>query len=287
MKTMFGVIPGQDDAAKIGSVVCLLICSAALAGCRTPEPLASLPARHSVRSEQLLVLSDFKLPADHELIHELKRLRTHVSETLQLPIKHEEVVVYLFTNEMEYRRFLSDAYPNLPHRRAYFVGTPHELAVYTYWGSRIQEDLRHEYTHGLLHAGIGHVPLWIDEGLAEYFEVAETRADRVNTTYANRLVAALGTGWTPDIERLEKLENFSTMTLDDYQEAWAWVHFIVHNGPETRQVLIDYLDDLRTDRQPVAISVRLGELLQDDMNEQFADHVASLKNSPLQLGSLE
>ena len=43
--------------------------------------------------------------------------------------------------------------------------------VYTYWGNRIQQDLRHELTHAILHSVLKDVPLWLDEGLAEYFEV--------------------------------------------------------------------------------------------------------------------
>ena len=66
--------------------------------------------------------------------------------------------MYLFTNEAEYTQYLNATYPGLPKRRAYFVGTPRELAVYTYWGERIQEDLRHEYTHGLLHACLKQSP---------------------------------------------------------------------------------------------------------------------------------
>ncbi len=145
-------------------------------GCRqarqTKPALITPPAKHSVRSERLLVQSDFQLPKDHALITDLIRLRGQVSESLQLPEQQKEVVVYLFTSELEYTQFLDATYPGLPKRRAYFVGTPRELAVYTYWGKRIQEDLRHEYTHGLLHACLKEVPLWLDEGLAEYFEIS-------------------------------------------------------------------------------------------------------------------
>ena len=50
-------------------------------------------------------------------------------------------------------------------------GGEEDLLVYTYWGDRIQQDLRHELTHALLHSVLKDVPLWLDEGLAEYFEM--------------------------------------------------------------------------------------------------------------------
>lgn len=217
----------------------------------------ALPARHSVRDDELLVLSDFRLPKDHELIRDLARLRQEIMQTLILPTPNEEVVIYLFGTHEKYQRYLQTRYPNLPPRRAYFVGSPRELAVYTYWGTRIQEDLRHEYTHGLLHASLKRVPLWLDEGLAEYFEIAGTVPGDVNREYAQRLNVAMSNGWRPDLKRLERLEDFSEMKRVDYQEAWAWVHFLLHSSPDTRTALIDYLRELRTTDEPLSISDRL------------------------------
>jgi hypothetical protein len=238
------------------------------------------PAKHSVRSERLLVQSDFKLPKDHELITDLIRLRGHVSGHLQLPEQQKEVVVYLFTSELEYTRYLDATYPGLPKRRAYFVGTPRELAVYTYWGERIQEDLRHEYTHGLLHACLKEVPLWLDEGLAEYFEVIGPEPGRINVDYAQNLTTLLGNGWRPDLKRLERLDKFEQMQRIDYQEAWAWVHFMLHSSPDTREILISYLTDLQTEPNPLPLSVRL-EQNGLRVEDRFLNYIATLRTMRL------
>ena len=97
------------------------------------RPVA-LPVRYSVPGDQLLVLSDFKLPKDHELIRELNGLRQQVTTILELPVKSDPVVVYLFDNETVYRRYMNATYPRLPPRSAYFVGTSTELAVFTHFG---------------------------------------------------------------------------------------------------------------------------------------------------------
>ncbi len=214
------------------------------------------PARHSIRSDQLLILSDFKLPRDHPLVVELISLRKQISQTLDLPIQQQVVVVYIFSSESEYREYLNTSYPGLPERRAYFVGTPRELAVYTFWGDRIQEDLRHEYTHGLLHAGLKAVPLWLDEGLAEYFEVPGPVPGTINNDYTSRLRGLVANSWRPDLKRLEGLEEFSQMQRVDYQEAWAWVHYLLHSSPDTRDNLLSYLRDLRKDANPNPLSCR-------------------------------
>lgn len=239
------------------------------------QKLVSLPSKHSVRSDQLLVQSDFRISPDHELIQNLKQLRRQVYDHLELPVQQRPVTVYLFDHEQAYRQYLAEMYPGLPHRRAYFFKTSKELAVFTYWGERIQEDLRHEFTHGLLHASLKHVPLWLDEGLAEYFEVAGDQPGELNSNYPSELTAKIGNGWTPDIQRLENIEEFASLQRLDYQESWAWVHFMLHHTPETRDALIGYLADLRTQNEPYPLSNRL-KVAQIDFENRFLSYVASL-----------
>ncbi|MEX2286256.1 MAG: DUF1570 domain-containing protein [Planctomycetaceae bacterium] len=252
--------------------------------CRMPDKPVALPARHSVESEQLVVLSDFKLPKDHELIKNLNQLRDEVATELNLPLKQNRVIVYLFSDEHTYREYLNTVFPGLPNRRAYFVGTSHDLAVYTYWGDRIQEDLRHEYTHGLLHGSMKHVPLWLDEGLAEYFEVDNREPGHVNAEYVRRLDDMRSKGWKPQIERLEQIERFGDMRLADYQESWAWVHFMLHSTPEARKDLLSYIDDLRAGRAPTLLSARL-KRHSPDLEARFLSHLESLQPARVRLGS--
>lgn len=245
----------------------------------------SLPARHAVRADQLLVLSDFKLAEDHALIKDLVRLRLAIAKTLELPLQQQPVVVYLFADEPTYRQYLAATFPGLPPRRAYFVGTSRELAVYTFWGERIQEDLRHEYTHGLLHASLDDVPLWLDEGLAEYFEVAGPSPGSPQSAYARRLSESLERGWRPDMKRLERLDHFSDMQRADYEEAWAWVHFMLHGGPEVRSILLAHLHALVQGPPSEPLSARL-EQQQPDIQRLFLSYLSSLNVDAESIGSL-
>jgi len=248
-----------------------------LCGClATGRKSVHLPERHTLKSEQLVVLSDFKLPKDHPLLGDLATLRGQESESLGLEFNGDDVKIYLFRDEMEYHKYLQTAHPGLPSRRAYFISSKDELAVYTYWGERIQEDLRHEYTHGLLHSALLDVPLWLDEGLAEYFEVIGPKAGTINPEYAERLSKAIQNGWEPDIARLESLEKVDQMQRADYREAWAWVHFMLHHTPDTRQVLLTYLSELKTNRKPEELSVRLKREL-PEYKSRFLSYVSTLR----------
>ncbi|RPI89206.1 MAG: hypothetical protein EHM42_03415, partial [Planctomycetaceae bacterium] len=95
----------------------------------------TLPSKHLLRSDQLQVVSDFKIERDHAVIQDLKKLRRQVAESLDLPLGTKPVVVYLFPNEMEYMQYLQTRFPDYPARRAYFIETAgKDLSVYTWWG---------------------------------------------------------------------------------------------------------------------------------------------------------
>jgi Lipopolysaccharide kinase (Kdo/WaaP) family/Protein of unknown function (DUF1570) len=265
--------------AMLAQALCICL------GCQTIDRPVGLPVRYSVPGDQLLVLSDFKLPKDHELIRELNGLRQQVTTILELPVKSDPVVVYLFDNETVYRRYMNATYPRLPPRSAYFVGTSTELAVYTHWGANVREDLRHEYTHGLLHSGLKRVPLWLDEGLAEYFEVAGPKPGGLNHDYAQHLSEAVASGWRPDLKRLENLDDSGQMKRAEYQESWAWVHFMLNSTPEAKQALVSYLAELRTNPRPQMISHRLRAVI-PEYDARFASYISQLRPPATQVGSL-
>jgi hypothetical protein len=276
-----GEPPLSDGLSRRRFLRAALAVAGLAVGCQVPkQSVLARPARHSIRSGRLVVYSDHKLPKHHPLIEDLILLRKQITVALDLPVQKEEVAIYIFSTEKEFRDYLNRAYPGLPNRRAFFMGSRDELAVYTYWGERIQEDLRHEYTHGLLHASLRAVPLWLDEGLAEYFEVAGPRPGTVNTEYAGRLAASVVNGWRPNLAALEKLEEFSRMQHIHYQEAWAWVHYMLHDTTGAKPVLLAYLHELRTQTNPAPLSERLKREL-PNAEERFLAHASTLQTPQL------
>ena len=82
----------------------------------------------------------------------------------------DPVEIYVLDDRNSFIHFLKFYYPELPQRRAFFLAQGNQRVVYTYASPRLAEDLRHEATHALLRGAYGDLPLWLDEGLAEYFE---------------------------------------------------------------------------------------------------------------------
>src|SRR5438874_1216814 len=131
-----------------------------------------------------------------------------------------------------------------------------DLLVYTYWGDQVQQDLRHELTHALLHSVLKDVPIWLDEGLAEYFELPGAWKG-INYQHVAQLRAEQGNAFKPDLERLEQLNEVHQMTPAEYREAWAWVHLMLHGTPEAKKTLVGYLRELRTNPRPGPLRPRL------------------------------
>lgn len=216
-----------------------------------PRPTAPAPpSRYSFRIAPYVFFSDFEIDPKKPVFQELAKLRDQVYGDLQLTPGRSAVLVYLFENKERYEEYMHAAYPNLPARRAFFIqqqrplGGTDDLMVYTSWGERIQQDLRHELTHALLHSVIHDVPLWLDEGLAEYFELPPANRG-INASHVETLRRDLGVTFQPDLDRLERMREVNEMKGPEYREAWLWVHLMLKSRPQAKKVLLTYLQDLR------------------------------------------
>ncbi|MCC7084035.1 MAG: DUF1570 domain-containing protein [Pirellulales bacterium] len=257
------------------SFVCSILATA-LGGCVMWRAKSiALPDKNQVPLEQLTIHSDFELPREHRLLQEIDSQRVDVSNQLNLPVSSEAIHVYLFKEGEQYHQFIRQVYPNLPERRAFFIETDTRLTVFAHWGDRVAEDLRHEVAHGYLHAVLTNLPLWLDEGLAEYFEVPRG-AHGLNPSHVaelNRL--ALAGRWRPDIRRLETFRSPAEMSQADYAESWAWVHWMLATTPERKTLLQEFLADLRRTGTATPLSPSLRRL-EDNPERQLAEHVQSL-----------
>jgi hypothetical protein len=240
-----------------------------------PRP-AALPTAWQVPSEQLVFHSDFDLPSDHRLVRELTQERDDVCRVLDLPHTKEPIHIYLFRDASAYGEYLQRHFPSVPSRRAFFLKTDTQLAVYAHWSDRVAEDLRHEVAHGYLHAAVPELPLWLDEGLAEYFEVPRGHGG-LNRPHLDLLADMMEhDGWKPNLSRLEQLSDASQMDQRDYAESWAWVYFLLSSELSRRDLLISHLTDLREQGASPPLSRRLGRK-HSEPEATLAEYLVGLK----------
>jgi len=259
----------------------LLLVLATCSGCASPWAARySLPKTYEVTRGQLIVRSDFALAVHHRLIEDLLARQADLCRHLDLPASDEPIEIYLFEGGQRFEQYMARHYPTLPQRRAFFLETDTRLTVYAQWGDRVAEDLRHEATHAYLHAVVPGLPLWLDEGLAEYYEAPRGNQGLNQQNLRLMKMRLRGGEWRPDLCRLERLPPTADMDLNDYAEAWAWVHFLLHSTPEHRDLLRAYLKDLRREVPAEPISMRLAARFGDPSAALVAHLRSLIESSP-------
>ena len=273
-------------------LVCFLV-PVWMSGCATTwtRPQLDLPDRYTIVRDQLVIHCDFQVPARHRLLDELSARREDLRRELAYASSDEPIHVYLFEDAARFHEFLREERPDFPSRRAFFVESDTRLEVYAHWGGYVGEDLRHEVTHAYLHSVLPGIPLWLDEGLAEYFEVPRGRHG-LNRDHLARVAAKSGEGpdgdkapsgspremlyRVPDLARLEALHSEQFLPQDDYAECWAWVHFLLQSTPEAKMLLREYLYRLHADGSTVPLSSRMAwrfGLTADQLADRMAEHI--------------
>jgi hypothetical protein len=200
--------------------------------------------------------AEFPLASLGSVFDELARLEHELQRTLALPPARDTIEVFLLADEASHRRLLTELYPRVPYRRALYVQREGRAAVYAFRHPELSVDLRHECTHALLHANLPTVPLWLDEGLAEYFEMPEPER-----AFGHSHLAAirwnLRLGMLRTIASLEAAEDLSQMGGVEYRFSWAWVHFMLHGPVAAHRALVQFVADLRRGEPAGRLSKRL------------------------------
>jgi hypothetical protein len=205
----------------------------------------------------MVVEADFQLKGDDPIIGQLTDLQSVVGTTLQLPATSQPVNVHIFSSSDRFHQYLEHRFPGYPVRRAFFIKHQGRFEVCAQWGEHIVEDLRHEITHAYLHAAVSDPPLWLDEGLAEYFEIPP-HTGGWHASHAELLGREYVAGrWRPNLPQLEALSSPADMTQLNYAEAWAWTYLLLNTTPARRELLVHHLNALSEN----SASQPLGELL--------------------------
>src|SRR5579864_6885482 len=105
--------------------------------------------------------------------------------------------------------------------------------------------LYHEYTHALLHLNFSSLPLWLDEGLAEFYGNSRLgdKESRVGT-FDEAHLYILGRNKLLPIETLLNVENSSPYYNEAnrasvfYAESWALVHYLMVDADALQKQLL-------------------------------------------------
>jgi hypothetical protein len=149
--------------------------------------------------------------------------------------------VYLFSGEAGYQTWIKDVIGDIP---------PHTAGIYSpvlkcllIWNLPSRGDMlqtvRHEGFHQYLDRLMSNPPVWFNEGLAEYFEVATP--EQGNPALPERHPVHSEFLETATLLPLstflfETQDVFYAHTESRYAQAWALVTYLRHSTPENRQL---------------------------------------------------
>jgi hypothetical protein len=237
------------------------------------------------RAGPFVCRADFAMQGVEPLLDELTQLQVDLTRELGVPPAKDEIQVYLFHDRETYDRYLKQQFPNVPFRRAVYIKENGLGRVFAFRSPQFEVDLRHECTHALLHASLNTVPLWLDEGLAGYFELPSGRRATGNPHLRDiRWNAWLGI--VPSMESLEKCVDVSKMAKAEYRNSWAWVSFMINGPAEAHEELVSYLQDLQGQQpSPDPLSARLKSRI-PDLNQGFVSHFRAGKSKLVQTSDL-
>jgi hypothetical protein len=238
------------------------------------QPL--VPTRYQVQAGPFIIFSNFPMTDDPPALHCLKALERDMEHHLDFRPRVDDdlVKIYVLDDRNAFAHFLKFYYPELPPRRAFFLAQGSQRVVYTYSSPRLEEDLRHEATHALLHGSFGDLPLWLDEGFAEYFE---SDLDRPGAEHEriDHITDDLAAGWAPSLPRLESMTDIRQMTPRDYREAWAWVHLFLNGSSPGKTVLLTSLQELNGSPDSLRLEVK------GATNDRLLAHIKALQSRSL------
>jgi len=198
-----------------------------------------------VDTEHFSLLSNASERRTTTIGRNLEQLRRVLEETTQGFKLHSplDTRIYVFADEASFTPFKLDADGKPSDLAGYFVGTPdgNYVALDASAGEKPFPVIYHEFLHYVMENTVPSLPLWLDEGLAEFyssFVITGGRA-QIGLPLDHHLAWLAGHPMIPlrelfevdhDSPHYNETERIGTF----YAQSWALTHFLVAGSPERR-----------------------------------------------------
>lgn len=212
------------------------------------------------------------------LLRDLAQIQDELKNTLGLAVGDRSIAVYFYQDWSSYRQATKAYIPKGLVRRALFVKGDKQSYVFAYRHRGFDTDVRHECTHALVHNAVEFIPLWMDEGLAEYFE-KKAGNERIRPSSLGEVRRAMFWRQSFSLEDLERLSSISEMGYTQYRNSWAWIHFLMNdtaNESTARKILFNYLAEIRKGKPPGNFSEYLRKSMTND-HARMAQHFRAFR----------
>ena len=218
--------------------------------------LAAGPRMTRIVSPHFLLVGDASVRDIRQVALRLEQFRETLSRVLGRASigSSRPTVVFVFDSERSFRPF-KPVYQGKPREVAgYFQGGPdaNYIALTIDGGEASYPIIFHEYTHLMLHDVVRAPPVWLGEGLAEYYSTFALSADGRKAQIGRpigRHIVLLRDQFIPlaellAVDRTSPLYNEAQRRGVFYAESWAWVHYLLAERPDGARELMTLADRL-------------------------------------------
>jgi tetratricopeptide (TPR) repeat protein len=236
--------------------------AAALAALLAARAALALPSVHAewieVRSAHFTLLGDVKERRLRQVATDLERFRAALDHATGLTLESSRPTrVFVFARQGTFQQYAAGGGTKVT--TGYFVTAPD--ADYIAIDAEDPENafgiLYHEYVHKALAATFPSVPVWLNEGLAEFYSTFRCVGDEVETGRPVRdHVAWLSQHRLLPLETLfavtERSEEYNEQEKVGvfYAESWALVHMLLRGDPARRDAANAFLSSMLRDEPP-------------------------------------
>lgn len=155
----------------------------------------------------------------------------------------------LFDSKNQFNAYKRKVAPGLGTAGGFYISRINEATVYTGKNDQRMYDVtRHEATHAIVDAAFGNMPIWLNEGLSEYFELLSFKNGMTRLIKpSNKHLSLLSRTNLPDLKHYFNIGNqqwYSESSKDkNYALGWSLVYFMMSSKQDKRFLayLLDHL----------------------------------------------
>lgn len=229
-------------------LLALLLATAPLAAASIPLP-AENARWTSITIGDMTVYSDARDNVTHDLTERMHRMREAVTHVTGLPLRTTlPTRVFIFRSDSELAPYRAAA--GQPRdANALVIAAPlgNYVAMSTKSASDVDITVYHAFAHSIIR-GLGDLPPWLSEGLAEFFSSFTTSRDSVIAGLPVPLhMQQLNERTIVNVREIVEPAPGSVDFNDEkpagifYAESWALTHYLLLGGPDRRAQLADYI----------------------------------------------
>ena len=193
--------------------------------------------------------------------------------------------VFIFSGKAGFDSYLKDlgGVPPIHTAAGLYVPSLRQLLIWNLPNrTNMLSTIRHEGLHQYLDVVLPNIPVWLNEGLAEYFERSRTALGKPSPTTIHhshlRRLAARPSALNP-IKLMHSTRNqFYGNPAHNYAQAWALVHFMRRGPHKWRRIFKTLVAELRSGKaHDKAVAAALEGFDRGEFARAFAEYVDKLR----------